>query len=460
MTLPPSSIVHVAVREYEPAIRIARAFLTSLKDATRIPALTVTVAIDDRIVWSQAIGYADLTTQKRATNSTQFRIASLSKNITGTALGLLIEQRRLDPDAPVSRYVKNLPEALQSLTTRQIASHQSGIAHYRNAEDEADMTKYGNTTEALQKFIGRPLAHAPGAGETYSTFAYTLLAAVIEGASGQPYLDFMHDRIFAPLGMTATVPDITGVARKERASAYAKADSERVVRAADIELSGRWAGAGFLSTADDLARLGMAHTNGRFLRDSTVDLLNSTQRMNDGGFTKEGFGWGPRKDFLDRTVMWGNGRIEGATSALLVYRKPRVVVSILTNLQGASLDRSETQLVAAPFVAMAEGAVLSSLSVADTGNYNLAITTTRGAMAGTLAIHSKQNETIDGRFSITGVKYGPIDLQLGWRDRDHIWLAGLDNVGSVFVITGTGSNDALELAAPRIAATMHGKKTP
>lgn len=452
-------VVHVAADKYTSAIRIARSFLAALRDATKVPALSVSVAVDDQIVWSEAVGYADLITEKRATNKTQFRIASLSKNITGTALGLLIEQGRLDPDAPVSRYVKNLPEAVQSLTTRQIASHQSGIAHYQNAADDADMTKYSSTTEALQKFVSRPLAHAPGAGETYSTYAYTLLAAVIEGASGQPYLNFMRDRIFAPLGMNSTVPDITGVARKERASAY-ETDSGRVVRAPEIELSGRWAGAGFLSTSDDLARLGMAHTNGKFLRETTVDMLNSGQRKNDGSLTKEGFGWGPRRDFLDRTVMWGNGRIEGATSALLVYRKPRVVVSILTNLLGATLDRSETQLVAAPFVAMAEGAGLSPLSAADTGRYSLAITTSRATMTGTLILHLKRDETLEGSFSIAGVKYGPIDLRWGWRDRSNIWLAGIDGGGAAFVMTGTSANGELELTAPRIAATLHGTRAP
>lgn len=311
LAIPEARETHVAERRFAPAIHIARDFLLHLEHKTGLPALSVSVAVDGRIVWSEAFGYADVASRKRATHETQFRIASLSKNITGTALGILIEQGKLDPDAPVSNYVGNLPSTIQSLTTRQIASHQSGIASYVDAADEADMTAYATTTDALQKFIDRPLVHAPGAKETYSTFAYTLLAAVIEGASGQSYLDFVHDRIFVPLGMHATVPDRTGGVFRQRAIPYGKADSNRVIRSPDIELSGRWAGAGFLSTAEDLVRLGIAHTNGTILRESTVDLLTSAQRMNDGALTKEGFGWGPRKDFLDRPVIWGNGRIEG-----------------------------------------------------------------------------------------------------------------------------------------------------
>lgn len=166
LAIPEARETHVAERRFAPAIRIARDFLLHLEHKTGLPALSVSVAVDGRIVWSEAFGYADVASRKRATHETQFRIASLSKNITGTALGILIEQGKLDPDAPVSNYVGNLPSTIQSLTTRQIASHQSGIASYVDAADEADMTAYATTTDALRKFIDRPLVHAPGAKET------------------------------------------------------------------------------------------------------------------------------------------------------------------------------------------------------------------------------------------------------------------------------------------------------
>src|SRR5256885_15576341 len=95
--------------------------------ATHIPGVQVAVAVNGRLVWSEGFGYADAERQRPVTRETQFRIGSVSKPLTATAVALLYEQRKLDLDAAVQRYVPSFPDKGYPVTTRQLAGHLAGI---------------------------------------------------------------------------------------------------------------------------------------------------------------------------------------------------------------------------------------------------------------------------------------------------------------------------------------------
>ncbi|PYP07450.1 MAG: hypothetical protein DMD27_01025 [Gemmatimonadetes bacterium] len=99
--------------------------------ATRIPGVQVAVAVNGRLVWSEGFGYADAERKQPVTRETQFRIGSVSKPLTATAVALLYEQRKLDLDAPVQRYVPSFPDKGYPITTRQLTGHLAGIRHYK-----------------------------------------------------------------------------------------------------------------------------------------------------------------------------------------------------------------------------------------------------------------------------------------------------------------------------------------
>src|SRR5258705_10769692 len=99
-----------------------------------IPGFALAVAVDGRIVWSEAFGYADLEAQRPATAATQFRIGSVSKPLTATAIAQLFETGKLDLDAPVQRYVPTFPEKGAPITTRLVGGHLAGLRHYQGDE--------------------------------------------------------------------------------------------------------------------------------------------------------------------------------------------------------------------------------------------------------------------------------------------------------------------------------------
>src|SRR6267154_6193239 len=97
------------------------------KLAPNIPGFAIAVAVDGRIVWSEAFGYADLAAKRPTTPAMQFRIGSVSKPLTADAVAQLYEQGKLDLDAPVQRYVPTFPEKGGVITTRLLGGHLAGI---------------------------------------------------------------------------------------------------------------------------------------------------------------------------------------------------------------------------------------------------------------------------------------------------------------------------------------------
>ena len=98
--------------------------------ARGIPGLSLTVAVDGKIVYSEGFGYADLEERVPAWPTSKFRIGSISKPLTATALVELVEAGKLDLDAPLQKYVPSFPDKGAVITTRMLAGHLAGIRHY------------------------------------------------------------------------------------------------------------------------------------------------------------------------------------------------------------------------------------------------------------------------------------------------------------------------------------------
>ena len=168
------------------------------KLAPNIPGFAIAVAVDGRIVWSEAFGFADVEAHHEATTATQFRIGSVSKPLTATAIAQLFETGKLDLDAPVQRYVPTFPAKSAPITTRLVGGHLAGIRHYQG--DEFMLNRhFATVTEGLAIFANDTLLSAPGTRFSYSSYGFNLLGAVVEGASGEEFLAYMNRHVFKAL---------------------------------------------------------------------------------------------------------------------------------------------------------------------------------------------------------------------------------------------------------------------
>ena len=155
-----------AVQSDVAAIGTARAFVLDTMAQLRAPGALITVIRDGVMIWSEGFGFADLEQRVPVTPLTRFRIGSVSKPLTSIALGLLVEEGKLDLDAPVQQYVPDFPVKPWPLTTRQLAGHLAGIRHYRG-DEFASARHYDTVRDGLAIFANDSLLFEPGTQYAY-----------------------------------------------------------------------------------------------------------------------------------------------------------------------------------------------------------------------------------------------------------------------------------------------------
>ena len=308
--------------------------------APRIPGVQVAVAINGTLVWSEGFGYADAARRRPVTRATQFRIGSVSKPLTAATVALLYEQGKLDLDAPVQRYVPTFPDKGYPITTRQLAGHLAGIRHYRDREF-FQTRHFATVRDGLAIFQDDSLLFPPGTRFSYSSYGWNLVSAVVEGAAGQDFLSYISARVFRPLGLTHTAPDRSDSLIPERTQFYDPDSNGAYHVAPTVDNSYKWAGGGFVSTAEDLVKFGSALLEPGFLKRETLELLFTSQRTSAGEETGYGIGWFVRTDSSGHHWAFHGGSAVGGTAVFGVDRDAHVVVAVLTNLSDAPVEPAQ-----------------------------------------------------------------------------------------------------------------------
>ena len=320
---------------YADAVTKARALVLADIAERGYPGIAIAVSVDGETVWSEGFGYANLEHRVPMWPSVKFRVGSISKSLTAAAAANLVEDGRLDLDAPVQKYVPSFPEKAHPITTRQLGGHLAGIRHYQGDENFI-RDPYPTVLDGLTIFADDPLLHAPGTAFAYTSYGFNLLSAVVEGAAQQPFLDTMREAVFRPLGMRDTVADFVTPIIPGRTSYYVRDDAGQVVNAPWVDNSYKWAGGGFLSTTEDVLRFANAHLDDEFLSEASRKLLFTEQRTRDGEGVGYGFGWFIRTREDGRRLLSHSGGSVGGTSLMVMEPETGTVVVGLINLTRAN----------------------------------------------------------------------------------------------------------------------------
>ena len=300
--------------------------------------LTITVGVDQSIVWSGGFGFADLEQQVPVNPAlTLFRVGSTAKPMTAMALGQLVEAGKLDLDEPVQTYLPDFPEKRWTITTRMLAGHLAGIRHYKDDEFYSAVA-YESVSDALSIFKDDPLEFRPGTAYSYSSYGFNLVSAVVEAAADQEFLSYLSDKVFTPTGMTQTIADRVVPIIRNRSRYYRSQDGV-LVNTPWVDNSNKWAGGGILSTSEDLVRFGFAHLSDQFLRPETIELMWSAQSTSDGEKTGYGIGWQTGTDKQGRRVVGHTGGSVGGTTSLRIYPQEGMVVAIISNTSDVDLGK-------------------------------------------------------------------------------------------------------------------------
>jgi CubicO group peptidase (beta-lactamase class C family) len=284
----------------------------------------VAVARDHQVIFQRGYGYANLKSKIPFTADTRFRIGSLTKQFTATAILLLQQDGKLKTSDPISRFYPNAPAAWSRITLRNLLTHTSGIP---DVDFGLVSTSSLHTPEDLMKGIPeKALEFQPGTKDEYANINFMLLGLVIEKASGKPYCQFLQKRIFRPLHLTETSCDTGSNLAQHRAFGY-RPSAHGPVDVEDYALS-TLAGAGNLdSSARDLIRWTEALHGGKVLSPASLTEM-TTPFLDDYAY---GLQIGTEDGALD---ISHNGTVDGFFSCLDYIPQTKTTIVVLSNLVG------------------------------------------------------------------------------------------------------------------------------
>ncbi|MFN7494673.1 MAG: serine hydrolase [Cyclobacteriaceae bacterium] len=317
------------------AVCVAIQACNDFLDESNVNGLQLCISVNGKIKLSKGFGLADVENNLPVSTDTQFRLNSISKSVTSAALIKLVSENKLDLDAPIQKYVPSFPVKKYPFTSRQLAGHLAGIRDY-NEKDLSDLVRqehYENATQATKIFENDSLLFKPGSQFHYSTFGWNLIGAVIEGASGKSYLDYMQESIWKPMGMLNTCGDDNTKSIPSRSKFYDAAGNENDYG----DWSYKYAGGGLLSTAEDLVKFGNEVLHSNVLDPKLVKHLFEPQFTSSGKATGYGLGWYVGKDKNGHRIWYHAGDMLSSSSYLIIYPDDDIVIAFLANSQEGTL---------------------------------------------------------------------------------------------------------------------------
>ena len=289
------------------------------------PGASVLVLRDGEPVVRRSYGLADLELRTAASPATNYRLGSVTKQFTAAAILLLNEAQQLQLDDSARKWLPELPEAAQPVTIRHLLTHTAGLVDYE--EFVADDDPQVHDADVL-RLLAKPnrMYFTPGSAYRYSNSGYALLALIVEKASGQKFAAFLRERIFAPLGMHATVAFEDGVSTVPDRAFGHSASGDSWARTDQSSTSAVLGDGGIYSSIDDLARWDAALYDDRLLSKESRALAFTPVTHTDNPSVDYAYGWR-----VTGETLWHSGETRGFRNVILRYPQRKLTVIVLTN---------------------------------------------------------------------------------------------------------------------------------
>lgn len=343
-----SSLTHLT------GIERADAIFQSIVSAQKLPGVSVSILQKGAVILEKGYGYSDLENEVLvAPKKTIFRTASVSKCITGLALGKMVDQKILNFEDSFYKHVPYYPKKKYDFTLRQLASHTAGIRGYRGKE--FGLNEPYSIKDSLEVFQDDPLVFQPGKGYLYNSFDFVLLSLAMQEASGVPFEKYVEDEILEPLGMVKTYaptkdPILDSLPIENQAKFYTKR-ATGFKTAIPVNNFYKLAGGGYLATSADIAKLGQAVLEKQLLQKETYNHILTSKLVNDKP-VYYGLGFQVSQDDKGRAFIGHVGSNVGGYSNLFIYPNEELVISILVNCTDPKVQEKINEAINAIFEAV------------------------------------------------------------------------------------------------------------
>jgi CubicO group peptidase (beta-lactamase class C family) len=294
------------------------------------PGASVAIVRDGQIALVKAYGSQSLSPAVPATTAARYDVGSVAKQFTAAAILMLAEDGKLSLDDKVGRFLPELTDANQ-VTIRQVLQHVSGYSNFWTLDYLPAYMQRPTTRQAILERWGRaPLDFAPGARWDYSNTNYSIAAAIVEIAAGEPLDAYLQRRIFRPLGMASAVTFDGGLLSPNDARGYTRF-ALGPVRLAEPVPPGWIVGPGGLAmTARDLAKWDISVIDRSLLKPASYDAQQTEAVLTDGKGTGYGLGIGVQQ-IEGRRMLQHDGSSMGYLARNTIYPDDRAATVVMVN---------------------------------------------------------------------------------------------------------------------------------
>jgi CubicO group peptidase (beta-lactamase class C family) len=294
------------------------------------PGAAVLVMKNDSIVFKKAYGFANLEEQTPVTTTTNFRLASITKQFTAMCVMMLAERGLLSYEDSLSKFFPDFPPYGKTITIRHLLMHTSGLVDYESLIPDSQTVQVldRDCLELLKKVD--TLYFPVGSKYQYSNTGYALLALIVEKVSGKRFADFLKGNIFDKVGMPTTVAFENGISTvANRAFGYSFKD-EKWIRTDQSITSAVLGDGGIYSNVEEMARWVSALYKYKLISRETQRAAWTEATLNDGTPIDYGFGW-HIETYRDIKHPYHGGSTMGFRNHMLLFPERNLMVIVLTN---------------------------------------------------------------------------------------------------------------------------------
>jgi D-alanyl-D-alanine carboxypeptidase len=315
------------------ALKVFRAYLDQTAAADRF-AGAVLVAKSGKPIFTAVYGMADRDKKIPNKLDTKFRIGSMNKMFTATAVLQLVQAGKINLDDPLGKYLPDYPnkDVASKVTIHHLLTHTGGTGDFFGPEFDKHRLELRTLQDYVKLYGDRGLAFEPGSRWEYSNYGFLLLGLVVEKASGQDYYDYVREHIFKPAGMNSTDSLAEDQAVPDRSVGYTKMNDAGELRpnVDTLPYRGTSAGGGY-STVEDLLAFANGLESHKLLDAKHVELL-TTGKVETPRGPKYAYGFGDDISADGVRCFGHGGGAPGMNGELKICPQSGHVIAVLTNL--------------------------------------------------------------------------------------------------------------------------------
>jgi CubicO group peptidase (beta-lactamase class C family) len=327
------------------------------------PGYAVGIIKDKKLIFGKGYGYANLEHNILITTTSNFNIASLSKQFTGACIALLILRKQISLDDDIRQYLPDFPQYSDTIRIKHLIYMTSGIKEYfttkrNNGTDWSGFNYFTIDTAIEASAKIKALEFHPATKWSYSNINYMLLTKIVEKVTGKTFAEFAEENVFRPLEMTNTVvnDDITAII-PNRVSAYFVRNKETINEFASygykisdkgdfVQInrnSPHYGGSGVFASIEDLAKWDANFYTNKLAGSEFTKLMHKRIKF-EHSKDNDAFGlvYGTYKN---QETVWYEGGDAGVSTYMIRFPKHKFTVICLSNMSGGNAQNYAMRII-------------------------------------------------------------------------------------------------------------------